>query len=816
MDLNFWKEGEQAVAAQAMYQQPSGMPEASHAMEPEHHYPVEEKKQVYNTVAKWAVYVAAALLPVFFLPWSTSVLELNKQLLLVVAAGVGLVAWLLGIVISGQASLRLNAVDKGVGAIFGAAAIATIFSIVKYKSLFGLNVSLSESLVTLSALSILYFLAVNVFEDRGRSLRTVLSVSVLATLAYGALQMFSVYILPFAFSKSRAFNSVGSVNALGLLAAVSLPVFSKLRLLIRGNKNLDVSKLGLVLCLLILAVLNWWVLWAVAVAGMIAVIAVDSFFNTRSDGHGRRFRMAEFVMPMTIVVLAVFLMIVKFNLASVKDNLPVEIAPSHKLSADVARSVLGESLVFGYGPENYSLAFDRYGAGVLANTTLAGIRFFDSTSQVLNFVTHGGLLMVLALLLMAWTLIEALRKARESVEPDQAAGFTAAVASLAALTAGLFLYPFGAVLMGVLYFSTALLVLSVWGGRKNTWNIEEKPVVSLVSSLGFIAGLILVLAGSYFTFLNYFSDVTFAKAAAQTEPNKAIEHVAKAINRNGQDDRYYRTASQLALGLLSTELKKGQTQDPNRAALIQNYLTSAIDLARRATQIGERESQNWTNLGNVYEALLGLVQDVDKLAEESYLKAAELRPGDPSFHNRIGSMYLTKADLVRQLARSAVADTSRYVQEYNASLEKAEVAFKKAVELASNYGLAIYNLGAVYDRQGKVREAITEIEKIIPFNANQPGLVFELGLLYYRAGRKDDALAALQRSVLLSPQFANARWYLALIYEERKDIDAAIEQLNKILETNKDNEVVTAKLAQLEAGKAQIPPLKVLDQKPLP
>ncbi|MEK7076567.1 MAG: tetratricopeptide repeat protein, partial [Patescibacteria group bacterium] len=79
------------------------------------------------------------------------------------------------------------------------------------------------------------------------------------------------------------------------------------------------------------------------------------------------------------------------------------------------------------------------------------------------------------------------------------------------------------------------------------------------------------------------------------------------------------------------------------------------------------------------------------------------------------------------------------------------------------------------------------------------------------------AFNQLQRAVLLSPDFANARWYLGLIYEERQDISNAIDQMQKILSTdaNKDNQVVLTKLDELKNGKKTIPPKKVIDQKPL-
>ena len=71
--------------------------------------------------------------------------------------------------------------------------------------------------------------------------------------------------------------------------------------------------------------------------------------------------------------------------------------------------------------------------------------------------------------------------------------------------------------------------------------------------------------------------------------------------------------------------------------------------------------------------------------------------------------------------------------------------------------------------------------------------------------------------MILSPNFSNARWYLALIYEERRDLPNAIEQLEKILslEENKGNQIVTTKLSELKKGQTKIPPQKVLDQKPL-
>ena len=382
----------------------------------------------------------------------------------------------------------------------------------------------------------------------------------------------------------------------------------------------------------------------------------------------------------------------------------------------------------------------------------------------------------------------------------------------------MFFYPFNMTLMFVFYLAMALSVLALWGRSRRTFNVEDKVWLSLSSSLGFIAGLIVVLVGIYYGFSIYLGDVKFAQALVSKDSQTAANRLVEAINWNGQNDAYYRLASQAALGLLGQEInKKADTADAQaqqkRSANIQNYIASAVQLATTATKIGPKEADNWANLGNVYQNLQGLVDGVDKMALDSFTKAAERRPGDPTYYVSMGDVYSAKANLDAQLATGAQADT--YKKNVTDDLANAENSYNKAVSLASNYGLAIYNLGVIYDQEGKTAEAIQQLEKIAPANSNQPGLAFELGLLYYRAGQKDKALSALQQAVLLSPDFSNARWYLALLYEEKKDYPSAIEQLTKILslDVNKDNQTVKDKLAELMKGQATVG--KIIDQKPL-
>src|SRR3989344_3261086 len=276
-----------------------------------------EKAKLYNNISRWVVYLGVFLLPLFFLPWTTGVLEMNKQLLLIAIAGTALISWLLGIVSSGYLVWKNTHLDRGIIGLMGAFLLAKIFSVNKFKSLFGSSSSLSNGLVSIAALTVLYFLIVNNVEDRGKFLKSILGLSISLSLIYGLLQIFGVYIFRFSFALSGVFNTVGSINALGVVAAASLPFFSKAKLNADFLKHLYIEKVGILLSLAFLVLVNWWVLWVIAIAGMVAVIVFENI-------SGGRFRLTRLVFPMTVIILAVFLMIISFDLSVLKKNLPVE------------------------------------------------------------------------------------------------------------------------------------------------------------------------------------------------------------------------------------------------------------------------------------------------------------------------------------------------------------------------------------------------------------------------------------------------------------------------------------------------------------
>ena len=192
-----------------------------------------------------------------------------------------------------------------------------------------------------------------------------------------------------------------------------------------------------------------------------------------------------------------------------------------------------------------------------------------------------------------------------------------------------------------------------------------------------------------------------------------------------------------------------------------------------------------------------------------YEESLKLSPLNPEPYLKIGNINFANADFLRQLNR---ADLQSQV---SAGLKLAEENYRKAIELKPNYVLAIYNLGVVYERQGRVKDAVRQLELIKRANPSDANLAFQLGLLYYRDNQKTKSLNELARAVSIFPDFSNARWYLALLYEERGELDTALGHLYEIEKLNPGNQILRTKISQLEKGSRLIPPQKVTGVKPL-
>ena len=72
---------------------------------------------------------------------------------------------------------------------------------------------------------------------------------------------------------------------------------------------------------------------------------------------------------------------------------------------------------------------------------------------------------------------------------------------------------------------------------------------------------------------------------------------------------------------------------------------------------------------------------------------------------------------------------------------------------------------------------------------------YELGRLYYNQGDISKAELCFTKAIEISPNYSNALYSLALIYQKQNKNKEALELFKKVLELNPDNEEVKQKIS---------------------
>ena len=757
---------------------------------------------------RWITYLAAFLIPLWFLPFTADIIEINKQFLLAILAGVGLVLYLIDVVKSGMVLYRKTTLYWAFGALVIAGIVATIASVGRYASIFGNGINNGTTLVTMVSYAVLFFLAYNTSEDSGHFIKNCIKVSMTLAILLAILPVLGVSLLPGQLGKI-GFSTVGTFDSLIILAAALLPIFLTSARPLKGAAKTIIEVLGYVAVagtLALLIIVNWWALWVVAFISLGAYVA----FNVSHGFIGAKMRL--FAIPLCIIVIGVLELLFGFT-SSLQAKLPIEIAPSTGVSYKVGLAAL-QKRPLGYGMSNFAIAFDLFKPQSSANTSLFQLRFTEGSSEFASALAEGGIIMVVAILLFVVFLLRALWRAlrnRFGDDTDQGKLW----ASILGLVAIFFFFPVSITSMAVL---ALLLAVGLLGSMPTdetelrTLDLESDTRMSLIGSVAFIVSLVIVVVTGYFLIAQYRGNVLFARATHAPNIDAAITAYVASINANSHDDRVYRALSQQLLTQINNSIqdaRKNNTLNADFTNKVQSQLASAVNVSVRATEINPADSENWMNRAFVYQNIVGLVSGADALSADMYKEALNRNPHNPLAYTRLGNLYLALADT---LARSSKNPPQEVLNGY---LDRAETNFQQAIALYNNYGQALYNLAATYDRKGQLPQAIKQFERLAAGNPRDPSIVFQLGLLYYRNNQKDEAMKAWERSVVLFPNYSNARWYLSFVYEERGDLDKALAQVQEVQKFNKDNALVQQRMAQLEDGIRTIPPERLLDKKPL-
>jgi tetratricopeptide (TPR) repeat protein len=256
-------------------------------------------------------------------------------------------------------------------------------------------------------------------------------------------------------------------------------------------------------------------------------------------------------------------------------------------------------------------------------------------------------------------------------------------------------------------------------------------------------------------------------------PASAVRALARAgnihpVRRSGKlhysfhDLVVLRTASALRAANISSQ-RINKTLQELRAALPEGSALNKISLTALGNRIAIREGQTLRESDSGQYALaLEIVEEKGRLhvisrQEISGAPAALSDTAAGEFH-----------------AKSADEHYDRALALEDGNPQAAQKAYELCLKLDPGHMEARINLGRLLHLAGRLAEA----ERVYRIGAKaDPFIAFNLAVVLEDLEREPDAIAAYREALALDPQFADAHFNLARLYERAKDPKSSLRHL---------------------------------------
>jgi len=171
----------------------------------------------------------------------------------------------------------------------------------------------------------------------------------------------------------------------------------------------------------------------------------------------------------------------------------------------------------------------------------------------------------------------------------------------------------------------------------------------------------------------------------------------------------------------------------------------------------------------------------------SQAKIQRSREKDPKYQYNLGLFYLNQNDVenaTKYLVKALSLDTNYYLA-WNAlglahsmrgRLDESAKAYEKCLRVNPQFTEAHNNLGTVYQEMNRLPEAEGEFRKALAdlTYQNRELPYFNLARLYVLEGRLDEALDNVNKAIQFKPRLAMAHNLKGLIFEKENSLGEAI------------------------------------------
>ena len=754
---------------------------------------------------KLSAFVFCALVflaPVFATPLAVAPVASGKSILFFGGIFLSAFFFILSAIQKGSVKILKSALLISCGAIVLVWLISALFS-------GNIGLSLAGKLYDLDTFSAMFtaglalFLGSMIFQSKKRVFvfYLLLFLSSFIAFLFQLLHLvFGINIIPFNVFPYATSNLIGGWNDFsiffGLVGLISL-VFLETANSGKGVKFFLYAVLTL--SFLAMVASNFSGNWIIFGAFSLFVFVITLFkkpFGDKDGGADGVKRTKIIRASFFAIILVLFFVLFKGTAGKINDALGTSfsgIRPSWQTTIDIAKQSLKSDIVLGTGPNTFLYDWLKFKPAAINDTIFWNARFSSGFGYLPSMMATTGILGIAAIIIFLIIFLIYGKKILSYKENDPltVVSFLGAAylwTFVVLYTPGLLIFEMAFIMTGVFLallanngkIGVAEIFLS--GLSADRQDKAKSRVIFMIMGIILLIGTVFLfyLYSRKFLALNNYSQaiVLFEKSGDIDATGKKL---MKAVQMDKQDE-YYRALSELGLVSLGQIAVSKDISADKAVALFQNNLSSAIVYAREATRLNPADPVNWMQLGRVYESVVAFkVGKADEAAINSYREALKASPLDPS-------PFIALARVAMQTQK--IDDAKKYLQ--------------SALNIKPDFADALFAFSQIEAQTGNLKEAILRMEQAAATSPNNFGVFFRLGLLQYQNNNFNAARTAFEKTVGLNNGYANARYFLGLIYDKQGLKEKAIEQFVYIQKTNPANEEVKKILSNLKNGRSAL------------
>lgn len=770
------------------------------------------KRFSFDHASVWVLAVTGLLASVAFIPAATIPFLYTKVSILAIGGLIALMLFILARLTRGNVIVPPAALIGAVWLVPLAYLLSSLFSGIGLRTAFFGGQIEADTLGFMVLMAGFATLAALLFRrpDQYRIFFKVASVALGLVVVGQIVIMLLAKVSPNTITATA--NLVGSFSDLGMFVGLGITMLLLAsRFLTVGKRTRTMLWIGGALGLFVLAVVNSMLVWSlVALAGLgLFIEAIMRRRSTSDDGdldgvstidadmepmsHGDTRSLAA---PLITLVISLFFLIGGSTIGSALSAAMganfLDVRPSWQSTFDVGSHTYASSPIFGSGPSTFGSQWLKFRDRSLNETVFWNVDFTSGIGLIpTSFVTTGALGALAWLAFLGLFLWIGLRNLlfRSPKDPFirfvSIASFTGA---LYVLALSVFSVPGPAVLIAGFLMIGLFVSTLRYGPERHEWGVifSKNPRVGFVIVFGLTLLLLASVVAAYAIVTRYLSEVAYAESA-QAIGQGNLDVAEAAATRSitfSPSDRAYQLIASVGVARMN-QIANDQTLAPAEAqSRFQDALSKSVEAALTATRLAPNNYQNWALLGNVYQTVVPLkIDQAYDNAKTAYQRAVDLNPSNPTLPYILAQL---------EIAQSNPAAAEEYLMQ--------------AIGLKRDYTQAIFLLSQLQVLQGKSREALQAAEAAAYFAPNDPVVLFQLGILRSGTGDTQGAITALSKAVEINPQYANARFFLAVAYATAGQNDLARAQLEAVAALSPENAAAVASdLDTLRLGKNPYP-----------